>query len=129
RREAGASDIEGLDERAFQRAYFRAFGPRGALHAYAGAALAALASAPALIVLGAAWRIGWRLSGEPELFKQGSLIWQFYLFFGLIAVWAITAGFVMQHYHRNRPRELRYELARERDRARRGVAAAPEAPK
>ncbi|NIR61396.1 MAG: hypothetical protein GWO02_18820 [Gammaproteobacteria bacterium] len=73
---------------------------------------------PVLIVLRALWRLGWRLSGEPPMFAEGLLMWQFYLFFGLIACWALIAGLVMQRYHRNRPRELRYELARERDRAR-----------
>lgn len=115
-REANAAELEGLDEAAFRRAYFRAHGPMGAIHGYVGLVLAALVTYPALALYGALWRLGWRLAGEPIMFQPGLLLWQFYLFFALIASWALVAGAVMRRYHRNRPRELRLELARERER-------------
>jgi hypothetical protein len=117
RRETVASELEGLDEQAFRRAYFRAYGPLGAIHAYIGLALAALVTWPALTIFGALWRFGWGLAGEPFSFQPGLLMWQFFLFFALIASWALVAGAVMRRYHRHRPRELKFEIARERDRA------------
>jgi hypothetical protein len=117
RQEQNASELDGLDEPAYRRAYFRAYGPLGSIHAYVALALAALLTPPALIAYGAAWRLGWRLAGSPATFQPGYLVWQFYLFFALIASWAVVAGVVMRRHHRHRARELKYELARERERA------------
>jgi hypothetical protein len=116
RRDESSPEIDGLSESAFRRAWFRAHGPMGAIHGYIGLGLAALVTAPALLILGGLWRLGWRLADYPPQFREGLLTWQFYLFFGMIAIWALIAGAVMHRYHKHRPRELRFELARERER-------------
>ena len=117
-----SAQVDGLDERAFRRAYYRAYGPRGSVHALAALAVAAALTAPALLALGGLWRLGWDLAGQPPMYDPGTLIWMFFLFFGLIAAWTSVAAIAMQRYHRNRPRELAFELARERDRAARANA-------
>ncbi len=114
RDEVDAIDTGGLDEAAFKRAYFRAHGPRGALHVYAGVVLAAVLTGPALAILGQIWALFWRLAGEPRAYAPGNLIWQFFLYFSLIAFWVVVAHAVVRRYHRSRPRGLRVEIVRER---------------
>jgi hypothetical protein len=113
-RETGDPALAGLDEAAFRRAYFRAHGPRGALHLAAGVVAAAALTVPALLALDAAWRLFWTLSDKPALYEPGLLIWQFYLFFGLIACWVGVAALAMRRYHANPVRNLPHALARER---------------
>jgi hypothetical protein len=124
-RDENAREIEGLDELGFRRAYFRAHGPLGMLHAYAGLALAAILTVPALLLLGGVWEGLWRVTGKSVNFRPGELMWQAYLFFALIITWVAVAGGVMRRYHRHRPRALRYELARERERARVATSVEP----
>lgn len=116
RRDEGDPEIEGLDEAAFHRAYFRAYGPRGTLYAYAGFLAAVAITLPAMLLLGAIWRVGWILGGEQAQFAQGTLIWQFFMAFGLVACWVLTAGVVMSRHHRDRPLALPKEIARQRAR-------------
>lgn len=108
---------EDVGEPAFKRAYFRAYGPRGALYGFIGLALAAAVTPLAFIILGQAWDVGWRLSGEPSFYAAGTLIWQFYLFFGLIGCWVAIAALVAQRFHSRRVRDFRHELALARERA------------
>ncbi|MGD2133521.1 MAG: hypothetical protein PVI23_12070 [Maricaulaceae bacterium] len=116
-REDRPESVAGLDEAAFRRAYYRAYGPRGGVHAFVAILGAALVTWPALTLLGAAWRFAWRLADQPIMWDPGRLIWMFYLFFGLIACWILVAVATARHYHRNRPLDLPHELARERERA------------
>jgi len=113
----GASgDSEGVvSEDVFRRAYYRAYGPRGSMHAIIGLAAAAAVTYPALLALGLAWRLVWELNGSPIIYSEGLLPWQFYLFFTIIAIWVLIANVVARRYHRNRPRGFKVELARERD--------------
>ena len=114
RRPRTLNDARTEAEAAFKRAYFRAYGPRGALHFYAGAGIALVLTFPALAIAGEVWELFWRLSGEPRAYAPNSLIWQFFLFFTAPAFWAVITHAALRRYHRNRPRELRKEIAREK---------------
>ena len=114
----GEPPLDGVDEALFRRVYVRAYGPTGAMHGVVALLGAAVLTVPALVLLGAGWRIVWRLTGELQTYAEGQLIWQFYIFFGLIISWVIVAALVMRRHHANRPREFRQELLLEVDRAR-----------
>lgn len=107
-----------LSQNAFTRAYYRAYGPRGVVHGVLGLAASAAVTYPALYVLGRVWRFGWKLNGSPLMYSEGLLLWQFFLFFSMIIIWVSIGTVVARRYHANRPRGLKYELARERDAAR-----------
>jgi len=106
-----------LSQNAFTRAYYRAYGPRGVVHGVIGLAASAAVTYPALYVLGRIWRFGWKLNGSPLMYSEGLLLWQFFLFFAMIIIWVSIGTVVARRYHANRPRGLKYELARERDAA------------
>lgn len=103
--------LEAAGRPASLRAYQRAYGPRGQLYALAGLAAAALVSAPALTALHGVWRLGWLASGRPEGFAPGLLLYQFYLFFGLILCWVGVGALCARLFHARRPAGFAAELA------------------
>jgi hypothetical protein len=90
----------GLDRSTFIAAWRQAVFPSGFV--YAGAAIiAAFAITPiALGLMSSAWYFFWRMAGQPLQFSEGTIIWQFYLFFGIILVWAACAAIAAWRYHR-----------------------------
>jgi len=52
----------------------------------------------------------YNLSGQSRVIEPGYLVWQFFLFFGMIAVWVSIAYFVAKRYHRKAPGNLQYEI-------------------
>lgn len=110
----GDPRLQGVAHGEFVSLYRRVYGPRGQV--YLLAALGAAAAATPVIVglLAGVWHWGWTLSGTPRVYAPGNLVWQFYLFFGLIASWAGIASRFAERYHRRRPAEFDYELKRAR---------------
>ena len=104
-----------VTEPAFRRAFLAVHGPRGALYAGAAALAVAAATPVALTVLPAVWRAGWTAAGRPQPFEPGLIVWQFYLFFGLIALWVGVAALVLRTYHSRRPRSVADLLTRASD--------------
>lgn len=110
----GDKRLEGLTRDEFVRVYRRVYGPRGQVYVLAGLA-AAVASTPiVLAALAGVWRWAWIASDRPVAYAPGDLVWQFYLFFGLIGVWAYIASRFAARHHRRRPGPLDHELARAR---------------
>lgn len=115
RRANGHPSVDGVDEARFRRAYLRAHGPRGQFYVLAAVAAAAASTPVAAGPLVWLWRTitpadasvgprGWSFEGE--------LVWLFFLYFNIIAVWAAAALVASYFYHRGRPGGFDEELRR-----------------
>jgi len=101
---------DNLDQETYERIYRRVHGPRGPLHV-AGAMIAILGVTPfAMWGFERGLNLIYNLSGQSRVIEPGFLVWQFFLFFGMIAVWVSIAYFVAKRYHRNAPGNLQYEI-------------------
>ncbi len=112
RREQGDAHALSLSQAQFRRAYFRAHGPRGQLYALGVGVACAIVATPALVLLAAVWRVGWIAGGRARDFGEGTLIWMFFMFFGLIAVWTGVSALAARRFHSRRPADLDEEIAR-----------------
>lgn len=101
---------DSLDRENYEQIYRRVYGPRGPLHV-AGALLAILMITP-LAMWGFEAGLNWvyNLSGQSRVIEPGYLVWQFFLFFGMIAVWVTIAYTAAKRYHRNAPGSLQFEI-------------------
>lgn len=96
----------GRSEEEFVRIHRRHAFPLGTLYGVGVVAVALLLSPVALGLMSAVWHTLWIWSGRPLNFSEGTLIWQFFLFFGLIAIWAGCAALAAWHYHRRPKKDL-----------------------
>jgi len=109
----GMSGMEMEFER-FEAAFLRAHAPRSAKFMAIGFAAVALFTLPALRIADAFMNLVWKLSGEDRTFEPTFLVYQFGVFFMLIALWALTAYLVARAYHRGSSAGFEQELRRER---------------
>ncbi len=99
-----------LAREAYERIYRRVYRPRGPLHV-AGAMVAILVVTPiAMIVFEYGLNVMYNLSGQSRVIEPGYLVWQFFLFFGMIAVWVGIGYLAARHYHQNTPGSLQSEI-------------------
>lgn len=119
RRDRGDPALEAVSADMFARAYARVYGPRALGYGLAaGAALAVLT--PVLIGPAAALvRMATRnvevvnmTTGIVDLSFDGVLVYQFWLFFAVPALWTAVAGVFVYRYHRGRPAAFNLELKR-----------------
>lgn len=101
---------DSLDRESYEQIYRRVYGPRGPLHV-AAAMLAILVLTP-LAMWGFEAGLNWiyNLSGQSRVIEPGYLVWQFFLFFGMIAVWVAIAYHAAKRYHRTAPGSLQFEI-------------------
>jgi len=52
----------------------------------------------------------YNLSGQNGVIEPGYLVWHFFLFFGMSAVWVTIACHAAKRYHRTAPGSLQYEI-------------------
>ena len=103
---------DAMDRETYEEIYRRVYGPRGPLH-IAGAMLAILIVTPlAMIGFEAGLNLIYNLSGQSRVIEPGYLVWQFFLFFGMIAVWVAIAYLAARRYHRKAPGSLQFEMDR-----------------
>ena len=99
-----------LSEQSFVDVYRKVNAPRLPLYLAIGSALI-LGLTP--IVLGLLnvllWGL-WKLNGSSRVFEPGYLVWEFFIFFGVIALWALIGASVARRYHANGPGLMRDEL-------------------
>jgi len=99
-----------VDRSTYEQIYRRVYGPRGPVHV-AGAMVAILVITPlAMFGFEAGLNLAYNLSGQSRVIEPGFLVWQFFLFFGMIAVWVGIAYFAARQYHRSAPGSLQFEL-------------------
>lgn len=101
---------DALDRETYEAIYRRVHSPRGPLHV-AGAMLAILIATPiAMFIFEAVLNLFYNASGQSRVIEPGFLVWQFFLFFGMIAVWVSLAYLAARRYHRTTPGSLQYEM-------------------
>jgi len=99
-----------MTQETYEQIYRRVYAPRGPLHV-AGAMLAILAATPlAMLGFEAGLNLIYNLSGQSRVIEPGYLVWQFFLFFGMIAVWAGIAYLAARRYHLTAPGSLQFEI-------------------
>lgn len=99
-----------IDRSTYEQIYRRVYGPRGPLHV-AGAMAAILLITPlAMYGFEAGLDLMYNLSGQSRVIEPGFLVWQFFLFFGMIAVWVGIGYLAARQYHRTAPGSLQFEL-------------------
>jgi hypothetical protein len=101
---------DALSRDEYERIYRRVYGPRGPAHAAAGA-LAILVLTPlAMLGFEAFLNLIYNLSGQSRVIEPGYLVWQFFLFFGMIATWVGIGYAASRRYHQTAPGNLQYEI-------------------
>ena len=104
-----------LNKDGFVRAYRKVNAPRLPLYLAGGAALI-LALTPLVfgLINVMLWGV-WKFSDESRVFEPGYLVWEFSIFFGLIAAWALIGAGVARRYHAKAPALMRDEMMAERE--------------
>jgi len=99
-----------MNRETYEQIYRRVYNPRGPLHV-AGAMLAILIATP-IAMWGFSFGLDliYNLSGQSRKIEPGYLVWQFFLFFGIIAVWVSIAYLAARRYHQKAPGNLQFEL-------------------
>lgn len=101
---------DALDRETYEAIYQRVYSPRGPIHV-AAAMLAILCVTPvAMYIFEAFLNLIYNLSGQSRVIEPGYLVWQFFLFFGMIAVWVGIAYLAARRYHSKAPGSLQFEM-------------------
>ena len=103
----------GIDGARFVRAYQRVYAPRKAL--FTGIAVTAVAiwTIPGMVAMGAIGEWIWDRSGRPYDMGPETLVWQFLMFFAIIAFWGAIFYTTARIYHSRMPGSLDDELRKE----------------
>ena len=109
-----AGTIRNVSAEAFERLFVAAYEPRWALYAAGALAGAAALTYPAIFLLANLWIWGFEASGAGPWFDVGYYPWMFYIFFGLVAIWAICAAVAARLHHLRQPEGFQAALARAR---------------
>jgi len=104
-----------LTQAGYIRAYKRFHNPRGLLFMASGLSAILILTAPALLGIQILLNQLWIFTDRSRVFEPGYLVWQFIIFFSLIAIWAGIAYFTARQFHRNSPVTLRDEMLKEMD--------------
>jgi len=97
----------------FIRAYRRFYAPRKDKYRGLGILAATILTIPGIRLFEYVSEEVWKLAGKPYEFGPSTLIWQFMLFFALIAFWGLVFFLVAQVYHKRAPVTFRDELIKE----------------
>lgn len=99
-----------MNREVYEQIYRRVYGPRGPVHV-AGALLAILIATPiAMLGFEKGLNLIYNLSGQSRVIEPGYLVWQFFLFFGMIAVWVGIAYLAARRFHSKAPGSLQFEM-------------------
>lgn len=101
---------DSMTRESYEKIYRHVYNPRGPLHV-AGAMVAILIITP-IAMWGFALGLDliYHLSGQNRVIEPGYLVWQFFLFFGIIAVWVGIAYLAARRYHQKAPGSLQFEI-------------------
>ena len=103
-----------LSKDAYVRAYKKVNAPRAVLYLAATIAVIAAMTIPALALInGGLWTF-WLLTEKSRDFEPGYLVWQFFIYFSLVAIWVIVALLAARRYHSKSPGLLRDQIIEER---------------
>ncbi|WP_300551921.1 hypothetical protein [Maricaulis sp.] len=114
RQERSLATIKGVDQATFERIFISAHEPRWSLYA-AGTLIGVILISPlAGVFLMWAWPAFTSMLDGGPWYDVGYYPWMFYMFFGMVALWA-GVGFVASRlFYARRPEPFRAALARAR---------------
>lgn len=99
-----------VDRDIFTRVYRRVNGPRGETHV-AAALWAVLLGTPIIAKILELLLEGlYQATGQSRVFEPGFLVWQFFIFFGLMGAWAGIAYLAARHFHKHAPARFDEEI-------------------
>ena len=82
---------EGLSRDGYLKAYRRFYAPRGAAHVAGALGAILFLTYPAITLIQILLDQAWIATGRGDVIHPGYLVWQFMIFFGILAFWG-------QHY-------------------------------
>ncbi len=95
-------------------AYRRVHSPRHLAYV-AGGVVAMLVLTPlAIAVYNMVAAQIWIANDRPPIYAPHGFVWAFFMFFGLIGIWAIIAYMTANRYHKRAPRSFKQELIKAR---------------
>lgn len=102
-----------IPEEAYIQAYRRYHAPRGT--AYIAGAMAAILALtyPAFVMIQFILDQLWIFTGRSSVFHPGYLVWQFMVFFLVIALWGAVIFMTAREYHRRAPLSFKNVLDQE----------------
>lgn len=100
----------GLDQTSYEQLYRRVHGPRAQFHIFIGVVAILLMTPIAMLVLEQGLNLIYNLSGQNRVIEPGFLVWQFFIFFGVLGTWVGVGYAVARHFHRTAPGSLQYEI-------------------
>lgn len=103
-----------LTKDAYIRTYCRVNAPRAAAYLAGGAALIVILIPVILSIINVSLWALWELNGQSRVFEPGYLVWEFSIFFLLIAICAGVGTLVARRYHAHEPGLMRDELMKDR---------------
>lgn len=104
---------DNIDGESFAKAYRRVYAPRKDLFTGIGVTSVALLTIPGMVGMGALGEWIWDLSGRPYDMGPETLVWQFLMFFAIIAFWGAIFYLTARIYHSRAPGSLDDELRKE----------------
>jgi len=100
----------GLSREKYLQIYKRVFAPRAPLYMLFGIIGILIATPIAMIILEQVLNLAYNLSGQARVIEPGYLVWQFFLYFGVIATWVAIGYVTAREYHRRAPGNLQSEI-------------------
>ncbi|WP_427453234.1 hypothetical protein [Litorimonas sp. WD9-15] len=100
----------GLSQTEYEAIYERVHAPRAQLHMFIGLVAILIATPIAMLILEQGLNLIYNLSGQSRVIEPGFLVWQFFIFFGLLFTWVGIAYLVARRYHSQTPGSLQFEI-------------------
>jgi len=101
---------DALGRETYERIYRRVYGPRGPAHVAIAMAAIVVATPLAMILFEFLFNLIYNLSGQNRVIEPGFLVWQFFLFFGMIGIWVWIGYLAARRYHQTAPGSLQFEI-------------------
>lgn len=98
----------------YARAYCAAHTPRKAKTIAKILAALALLTVPAFALIERVLHYIWMWSGQSRVFEPPFLVWQFSIFFSILACWIAIIAFFLRRHYRHSPKLMRDLLLEER---------------
>ncbi len=104
-----------LSKGGYIRAYRRSHNPRSSAYIAGTIAAILLLTWPAMGGVGFALEQLYHYTGRSRVFEPGFLVWQFMIFFSMIAVWVTIVSIGARRFYRFAPASFRDEMIKEMD--------------
>lgn len=104
---------KGLTQEVYTRAYRRFYAPRSKAY-MAGGLMALIVSTPiAFGLINFLLTQLWIATGKSKIYEPGFFVWQFMIFFAILATWALIIYLVARRFYAKAPISFKDELKKE----------------